>query len=152
MDDLDFNRLKMLLLCGGLALLQGLIFGGTQIAINGSLSFPLDDSFIHLQYAKQITQGEFFRYQHGQPVTSGATSILYAVILAPGYILGFHGDWFLLWALLIAWICTTLSFFLLVQIGIRTGNPRAAGYAILLTFFSGLSGWGIWSGMEIALL
>ncbi len=152
MIDLDSHRWKLPLICAGLAGFQGLIFAGAQLAFNGALSFPLDDSFIHLQYAKQIARGGFFHYQDGQPVTSGATSILYAFVLAPGYALGFQGDSFLLWASLVALACTALIFYLLLRIGIRAGYPRAGAYALLLTWLSGLTGWGIWSGMEIALL
>ncbi|MFB3785719.1 MAG: hypothetical protein ACE15F_05050 [bacterium] len=152
MIDFATHRWKLPLLCLGLAGVQGLIFAGAQLAVNGAFSFPLDDSFIHLQYAKQLARGEIFRYQDGQPVTSGATSILYAFVLAPGYALGFQGDLFLFWASLVALTCAALIFYLLVQIGIRAGYPRAGAFAWLLTWVSGLTGWGIWSGMEIALL
>ena len=40
----------------------------------GHRSAPLDDTFIHLQYASQIAHGHYYQYQTGDPATTGATS------------------------------------------------------------------------------
>ncbi len=72
--------------------------GSTQI-------MPLDDVYIHFQYARMIAAGQPFHYNPGDPATSGATSLLYPFILAVGYALGFQGDRLAIWALAIGVLC-----------------------------------------------
>ncbi len=72
-----------------------------------SLIVPLDDSYIHFQYAKMIALGQPFRYGPGEPYTSGATSLLYPFVLAVGYKLGFTGLNLAWWAVgigVLSWI------------------------------------------------
>ncbi len=138
-------------LCLALALVQGAIFVGVQYHVTGALSFPLDDSYIHLQYGKQIAQGHYFHYQDHDPVTGGATSYLYVHLLAAGYLIGFRGVLYLIWAHLIAFAGLAATLGLLVRIGERLGSARAGWSAAVLTLLSGLMAWTFWSGMEIAL-
>ncbi len=49
---------------------------------------PLDDTYIHLQYAKLLSQGHPFHYVAGEGYTTGATSPLYIVLLAPFFWVG----------------------------------------------------------------
>src|SRR5262245_54825234 len=60
---------------------------------------PLDDTYIHFQYARAIAQGQPLHYNPDQPATSGATSLLYPALLAVGYIIGFSGERLAWWAL-----------------------------------------------------
>ena len=53
------------------------------------LLMPLDDTYIHFQYARQWAAGEPLRYFPGDPPSSGGTSLLYPILLAAGYRLGF---------------------------------------------------------------
>ncbi len=50
--------------------------GGARIA-------PIDDAYIHLQYARALAEGRFFAYQAGDAYSSGATSPLWVALLAP---------------------------------------------------------------------
>ncbi len=142
---------RLFVICLLLALAQGIVFVGAQIAITGAHSFPLDDSYIHLQYARQIACGDYLQYQDDAPVTGGATSFLYIHLLALGYLVGFRGALFPFWVVLITWGCVTLIFYQLVRLGERLGVAWAGRAAVVLTFCSGLMAWGLWSGMEIAL-
>ena len=63
----------------------------TLIAQVGEPCATLDDAFIHFQYARAIAELHPFRYQASMPPTSGGTSILWPVLLAPFYAIGFHG-------------------------------------------------------------
>jgi hypothetical protein len=128
-----------------------MLFIGTQIVMTGMLASPLDDAYIHLQYAKQIAKGAYFQYQDGAPITSGETSFLYAHLLALGCLLGFHGTGLLAWAQIIAFVCLAAIFYLLIQIGDNLSHPRAGWGAAVLVFCSGCLAWAFWSGMEIAL-
>ena len=68
-----------------------------------SIVLPLDDVYIHFQYAKQIARGEVYIYNPGLEPSSGATSLMYPYLLAIGYKLGFTGLSLGYWALL--WGC-----------------------------------------------
>lgn len=134
-----------------LALLQGLLFVLTQWLFTQSLCLPLDDAFIHAQYAKQIAHGQYFQYQQGDPVSSGETSFLYAHILAIGYLLGFSDSGIILWAHTITLFCLTGVFFYLFRLSQQLNGTKAGLFVVALVFSSGHLGWAFWSGMEIAL-
>lgn len=53
------------------------------LSTNNFLSFPLDDPWIHLQFAKNIAGYGSFSYFKNEVVTAGSTSPLYTLILAP---------------------------------------------------------------------
>ncbi len=57
-----------------------------ELQIAGALGFPLDDSWIHMVFARNIAAGDFFAYNAHQPV-AGSTSPLWTVVLAAGYFL-----------------------------------------------------------------
>ena len=61
---------------------------------NGGDGFPLDDPWIHLQFAKNIHEYGSFSYYKDQQVTSGSTSPLYTLLLALA--LAFSADEFVL--------------------------------------------------------
>ena len=58
----------------------------------GHPAVPLDDAFIHFQYAKRFATGHLFSFSEGDGYSSGATSFLWPMLLAPFYLLGFR-DW-----------------------------------------------------------
>src|SRR5688572_7928701 len=54
---------------------------------------PLDDAYIHVQYARTIAEGHAFRYGWpDEPRTSGATSLLHVGWLALAWRLGLDAD------------------------------------------------------------
>ena len=57
----------------------------------GRWGLPLDDSFIYFQYARQVADGHFLQYNTGASPTAGATSLLYMLLLVPGFLLGLEG-------------------------------------------------------------
>lgn len=61
---------------------------------NGTLGFPLDDPWIHLQFAKNLNEHGAFSYFRDEMVTSGSTAPLYTILLALGFFL--TGNEFLL--------------------------------------------------------
>ncbi len=52
---------------------------------NGSFGFPLDDTWIHLQFARNLRTWGAYSYYGNQMVTSGSTSPLYTFLLAAGF-------------------------------------------------------------------
>ena len=70
-----------ILLVGSFMLLETV---NTAREANGADGFPLDDPWIHLQFAKNIHEYGSFSYYKDQHVTSGSTSPLYTLLLALG--------------------------------------------------------------------
>lgn len=54
--------------------------------IAGAAGFPLDDSWIHLHFARNLAAGAGFVYNPGQPV-SGSTAPLWTLVLGAGAVL-----------------------------------------------------------------
>ncbi|MBI5230486.1 MAG: hypothetical protein HY981_04275 [Candidatus Magasanikbacteria bacterium] len=121
-------------------------------ATHGTPTTPLDDAFIHFQYAKQIAQGHWFTYFPGAPISSGDTSFLYPLLLALGFDAGFTGLSIIWFAYALAFFCLVGTGYLIFKFGLYFKLPRA--YALtfaLLTVSNGWLLWGYFSGMEIAL-
>lgn len=134
-----------------LAVVQGGVFILMQSLSSHTFAFPLDDTYIHLQYAKQIALGNYFHYQTGVGASSGATSFLYAHLLALGYLIGFKGTLFFVWIYLVALCSLSALYYCLLELGNELKVQYASYAGIALVWCSGWLGWSFWSGMEIAL-
>jgi hypothetical protein len=66
----------------------GLWVVGLWSSLGWTLAFPLDDAYIHLQYARELAAGRPWSYDAADPMTTGATSTLWPILLAPGFWLG----------------------------------------------------------------
>jgi len=109
----------------------------------------LDDAYIHFQYARAIAEGHPFRFQAGEPISTGATSFVWPAVLAPFYLVGFRGD-AILWP---AWL---LSFVALGALAWEAwalalplaGRAAAIGAGAMVLAFGGFA-WCAASGMEV---
>ncbi|WP_236790095.1 hypothetical protein [Amycolatopsis sp. GM8] len=139
-------------LIGGLALLLGALFIISDLAANqGKLIGPLDDVYIHLQYGRQIGLGHFFQYNTGDPISTGASSFLYALVLGAAYAIGFHGPWFLAFAMGFNLLCFAISAALVYRLGSRLVARSVGAWTGVLLAVSGPVLWGSSSGMEVGL-
>lgn len=114
---------------------------------------PLDDAYIHFQYARALAEGHPFRYNADQPPTSGATSLLYPFVLALGYWLGFTGEALSWWALsigVLAWLGAAWLIFRLLDAEGESLSILALGMATLFAMHGSLV-WAALSGMETSL-
>jgi hypothetical protein len=59
------------------------LFLATERSIVGTAGFPLDDSWIHLHFARNLAEGAGFAYNPGRPV-AGSTAPLWTLLLAAG--------------------------------------------------------------------
>lgn len=119
----------------------------------GNFLMPLDDVYIHFQYAKQLAQGQPNVYNPGQSATSGATSFLYPFILALGWRLGFQELLLGLWAMLVGVLALLAAMWAVFRLSENGGLPR--WLALLFAIFFCLSGsinWHFFSGMETGLM
>jgi hypothetical protein len=135
-------------LAGAVALLAERTISGV-IAKVGHPGASIDDAYIHFQYARAIAEGHSMRFQAGEPITSGATSLLWPAVLAPFWRLGVRGD-DIVWA---AWILSFAALGALAsEAAILTrrlaGREAAAGAAVMTLSFGGLV-WCAASGMEV---
>jgi hypothetical protein len=119
------------------------------IARCGHPAVPLDDAFIHFQYAKRLAGGHFFSYVDGEGYSSGATSLLWPVLLAPLHAAG-------LTDLSIIWGAWALGFAALAALTVETyrlalplvGRGASVGAAAMVPCFGGYV-FGAASGMEV---
>jgi hypothetical protein len=113
-------------------------------------SAPLDDVFIHFDFAQSITQGTPFSWMPGNGYSSGGTSLLYPFVLALGRWSGFAGLELMHFAAVVGTVCTFGT--LLGMRRIFAGLPPA--WALLLPpalLSVGALAWSLFSGMEVAL-
>ncbi len=88
------EKLGIALITGALA---ALFWVPAAIHTGGAFPAPLDDVYIHFDYARALAQGSPFAWIAGQGYSSGETAPLYAWVLAAGYLVGFRGaalGWF----------------------------------------------------------
>jgi hypothetical protein len=114
---------------------------------------PVDDAYIHFQYARQAANGEPFVYNPGQEPSSGATSLLYPLILAVGYKLGFAGLSLGYWAYLVGALALFISALATRAASAAAGLPQW----LAIVMGAAVAAWGalVWhafSGMETALV
>lgn len=125
-------------------------FATSAIRVNaGGPAVPLDDSYIHFQYARSIAELHPFRYTAGAAPTPGATSLLWPLVLAPFHALGFRGE-------RIIWVAWALGFLSLALLAYETARlarglmdrVAALGAGALVLAFGGFT-WFAGSGMEV---
>ena len=122
----------------------------THDKVLGSWSAPLDDVFIHFDFARQTAHGHPFQWSEGAGYSSGGTSLLYPFVLALGYLLGFHKLELMAWAALIA--CVGVFALLVAARRLFAGLPRWATYFLPPGVLCvGALDWSLFSGMEVAL-
>jgi hypothetical protein len=119
----------------------------------GKLLMPLDDVYIHFQYARQLALGQPYVYNPGQPPTSGATSFLYPFILAFGYLIGFQGLNLGLWAMLVGALALLASMQAIYRLCRVMNAPQWLSIFIAVLFaVNGSVSWHSMSGMETGLM
>jgi hypothetical protein len=115
----------------------------------GAWSAPLDDVFIHFDFARSTAEGRPFEWVHGNGFSSGSTSLLYPFVLAAGYALGFRELELMHWAAIVA--CVSVFALLLSLRRAFDGLPAWAPYLSPFALLGiGALSWSLFSGMEIA--
>lgn len=116
--------------------------------LSGGLGFPLDDSWIHLQFAKNLAAGHGLSYNAGEPVT-GSTAPLWTALLAllfylPGNVA--------LWTKLLGVAFYLASLHATWKLARELGlSPALSGLATGLTAATSWLVWSALSGMEVPL-
>lgn len=112
-------------------------------------SAPLDDVFIHFDFARSAARGFPLQWSEGNGYSSGGTSLLYPFVLALGYRIGYDQLDLMLWAGVVA----TISVWYLLRAVGGVLQPFPRPYALLVPpvlLSVGALNWSLWSGMEVA--
>ncbi|UQA63667.1 hypothetical protein E8A73_015930 [Polyangium aurulentum] len=126
-----------------------LFYGYLHLQTRGSWSAPLDDVFIHFDYARATARGFPFEWSEGNGFSSGNTSLLYPFTLAVGYFAGFRSLDLMAWAAFVA--CVSTLVFLVVCGRMLEPLGRWAKYLVPPAVMSlGALDWSLFSGMENA--
>jgi hypothetical protein len=154
MNGLLNARLIAWLMCGAVALITFLAYVGMSRSIGGGdVVMPLDDAYIHFQYARSIADGHPYVYNPGEAPTSGATSLLYPYLLAAGYAVGYRGLDLGLWAMGIGALALLASAWLVYLLARACGAPGWLAIGLMLAFaLNGSIAWHLMSGMETGLM
>lgn len=115
---------------------------------DGHLAAPLDDTFIHFQYAKQLAAGHAFQYNTGDPPSSGDSAFIYPFMLAPAYWLGLGGMKALLYADLLNFAAHLLLVILMYKLGFALGGRLLALFSASFVLLDGALNWVFLTGME----
>ena len=146
---------------GVLTLASARMFYGYMLKqTGGEWSAPLDDVFIHFDYARATASGHPFAWVVGNGYSSGNTSLLYPFVLALGYAGGFEGERLMIWAAIVAAVsvfATLLAARSLFFWGARPGHPQRTWMHVAsfllppMVLGIGALSWSLWSGMEVAI-
>jgi hypothetical protein len=132
-----------------LALLAATALRTVLTRTGGTPAVPLDDAYIHFQFARSFAGGHPLVYSPNTPPVAGATSLLFPILLAVPYALGFreHSIVWAAWAL--GWVALGLLANEARHLGRALGGPlMGAGAAALMLMFAP-NVWFASSGMEL---
>lgn len=139
-------------------ILIGLVLGisilyviSTLYYSGGHFFLPVDDSFSYLHYAKQLSAGHPFQYNFTDAATTGVRSLLYPILLAPGFFIGLTGDGMICYSFFLGMIFLFLSGWLVFKIAEGFLGQNSGIIAGILFLLNGPITWGYLSGTEIGL-
>jgi hypothetical protein len=113
-------------------------------------SAPLDDVFIHFDFARASARGYPLEWIEGNGYSSGGTSLLYPFLLALGFVAGNLGLDLMHWAGILACVGTFAT--LLGAKRMFHGLPEWTSLLAPVAMLSvGALNWTLFSGMEVAI-
>ena len=114
----------------------------------GTYGFPLDDSWIHAQFARNLALGNGFSYNPGVPI-SGSTAPLWTLLTAAGYLI--TGDPVLTGKFIGVLFLGLTVFFVYTLVRAISKDPREAMFAAVMVGALPRLVWASLSGMEVTL-
>lgn len=116
--------------------------------VAGELGLALDDSWIHMVFARNLSAGDGYSFNPGQPV-SGSTSPLWTLLLAVFFIVTGVSLWTAKILGMALFLLSILVTYKLAQFVWSDG--RIAIFSAILVALSPFLNWGALSGMEVSL-
>ncbi len=118
-------------------------------ATGGTPAVPLDDSYIHFQFARSFAEGHPFVFSPGTAAVPGATSLLWPLLLAVPRLLGVQGSAIIPWAWGLGFLALGLLAFETARAAEPLTSERVGWLAGLLTLCFSANTWFAASGMEV---
>ena len=131
------------------ACLAGLSLAHVLRANAGAPAVPLDDSYIHFQFARSFAEAHPFVYSPGAAPVAGATSLLWPLLLALPLALGAHGLALIPWAWGFGFLALGLLAYESARAAERLISPGAAWLSGVLVLAFSANTWFAASGMEV---
>jgi hypothetical protein len=122
---------------------------GVLRANGGAPAVPLDDSYIHFQFARSFASGHPFVYSPGAAPVAGATSLLWPLLLALPQLLGVRGLALIPWAWGFGFSALGLLGYEATRAAERVTSDRIAWLAGVLVLAFSANTWFAASGMEV---
>ncbi len=142
-------RLRPLAWLLPVALLACLGYFATEAwLLSGDLGFPLDDSWIHLQFARNLAEGRGLAYNPGELVTGSTAPLWTAVLALLSFLPGSIVVWTKLLGVALHLAGVAAAWRLARELGLGEG---LASLAAVLTLATSWLVWSALSGMEIPL-
>ena len=151
--DINLNKTSKLIILAVLLILSVVLpyyYISFAYSVNHYFSFPLDDPWIHLQFAKNIAEYGSFSYFKNEVVTAGSTSPLYTLVLAAGFFITKNEMWLSYISGIIFFTLAVYFFYRLNQTIFPRENWIAIGAALILVFDKWLNFISV-TGMETTL-
>ncbi len=117
---------------------------------NGSFGFPLDDPWIHLQFARNVHDFGAYSYFRNDTVTSGSTSPLYTFLLTAGFFVT-NNEMLMSYILGVGFLLAAGIYLLKSSLVDFNDNILLAGGVVFLVLFEPRLQWIALSGMETTL-
>jgi hypothetical protein len=121
------------------------------MATQGHFVPQVADLYVVCQYAKAMAEGHPFRYNPGEPPSTGATSLLHTTWLALGHAVGARGEGLVAFAVLSGAAFYAVSVFIAYQAARRLAGEREGRLAGALLALGGPVVWGYLYGADVAL-
>jgi len=122
----------------------------SSLKANGGPGFPLDDPWIHLQFARNLREFGAFSYFRNEMVTAGSTSPLYTILLSVGFFFT-SNEMLLSYVLGITFFAVSGLFFWLLLRRLVPDRPVFALAGMLVFLLEPRMEWAALSGMETTL-
>jgi hypothetical protein len=116
--------------------------------LSGKLGFPLDDSWIHLQFARNLAAGNGLSFNPGELVPGSTAPLWTALLSLVFYLPGGPLVWVKLCGIVCYLVGGTVTYRLAAELGL---GPRLATLATALTLATSWLVWSALSGLEIPL-
>jgi len=133
----------------GAAVLGALAIWRIFAATGGAPAVPLDDSYIHFQFARSFAQGQPFVYSPGAVPVAGATSLLWPLALAVPQLFGVAGTALIPWAWGLGFLALGLLAYESARAAEGITSPGVAWIAGAFTLAFSANTWFAASGMEV---
>jgi hypothetical protein len=118
-------------------------------ATGGKLAVPLDDAYIHFQFARSLARGTPFVYSPGTEPVPGATSLLWPLLLSITEFGGSTGSATIVWAFCLAWAALGLLAYEATRAAEGLLSDGMAPIAGLCVLALSANAWFATSGMEV---